>query len=171
MRYSHLTPSGIVWMSPIVFANAAPLQGTRGCAEMDRRWPAMLRKLKSLRKRGRRSIRIVDADCGAGELLMLAARRARELGFLAIEGRGIDSDPQLIASARRNAARKSDPAIGLVFEAGDPCEAMQEEAAFPADLLLCPAKAREERAIAAIARAAGRTVLWEPTEPTEGARS
>jgi SAM-dependent methyltransferase len=121
----------------------------------------MLRKLKGLRKRGRRSIRIVDADCGAGELLIQAVRRARELGFVAIEGRGIDSDPRLIASARQAAACQADPAIGLVFEEGDIEHAMREEAEFPVDLLLCPSCNENERELAKLAHAAGETILWD----------
>ena len=153
-------PAGIVWMAP-----AASAQDR---AEKDRRWPAMLRKLKGLRKRGRRSIRIVDANCGAGELLIYAARRAREMGFVAIEGRGIDADPRLIASALHAAARASDPAIGLVFELGDPDKALQEEAEYPADLLLCPASDTRERA--ALARTAADIVLWDRNTKQERGR-
>jgi len=161
MQYSYSLSAGIVWMAPAAGAWGASVQSAQDRAEKDRRWPAMLRKLKGLRKRGRRSIRIVDADCGAGELLIHAARRAREMGFVAIEGRGIDADPRLIASAIRAAARRSDPAIGLVFEQGDPGKAMREEAEYPADLLLCPASDADKRERAALARTAADTVLWD----------
>jgi SAM-dependent methyltransferase len=155
-------PAGIVWMARTASAKGASLQGAQNRAEKDRRWPAMLRKLKGLRRRGRRSIRIVDADCGAGELLIHAARRAREMGFVAIEARGIDTDPRLIASAlRAAAARQSDPAIGLVFEQGDQDEAMREEAEYPADLLLCSASDADRSKRAALARTAADTVLWD----------
>ncbi|WP_428680847.1 SAM-dependent methyltransferase [Sphingopyxis sp.] len=165
MRYSTTTPAGILWMSPAAAVQAVAMQGARNPAEKDRRWPAMLRKLKGLRKRGRHSIRIVDADCGAGELLIHAVRRARELGFVAIEGRGIDSDPRLIADARQAAARQADPAIGLIFEKADLNRAMREETEFPADLLLCPACKDDERELAKLAHAAGETVFWDrPTK-------
>lgn len=162
MHYSYRVPVGIVWMSP-VSGGLGALQGAENRAEKDGRWPSMLRKLKGLRKRGRRSIRIVDADCGAGELLMHAVRRARAMGFLAIEGRGIDADPRLIASARQAAARQRDPAIGLVFEQGEQEKIMREEAEYPADLLLCSATASDMRELAMLARTAANTVLWDRT--------
>ncbi len=155
MRYSAMTPAGILWMSPAAAVQSVAVQGARTHAEKDRRWPAMLRKLKGLRKRGRHSIRIVDADCGAGELLIHAVRRARELGFVAIEGRGIDNDPRLVASARQAAARQTDPAIGLVFEEGDIDRAMRAEIEFPVDLLLCPSSKENDRELAKLAHAAG----------------
>jgi SAM-dependent methyltransferase len=171
MHYSYGAPAGIVWMAPAASVWGASAQSAQDRAEKDRRWPAMLRKLRGLRKRGRRSIRIVDAACGGGELLMHAVRRAREMGFVAIEGRGIDADPRLIANACRAAARQSDPAIGLVFEQGDPDEAMREEAEYPADLLLCPASDTGTRERAALARTAADTVLWDRKAERERARS
>jgi len=171
MQYSYSIPAGIVWMAPTAGAWGASMQSAQDRAEKDRRWPAMLRKLKGLRKRGRRSIRIVDADCGAGELLMHAVRRAREMGFVAIEGRGIDADPRLIASALRAAARQGDPAIGLVFEQGDPDRVIREEAEYPADLLLCPASDTDTRERAALARTAADTVLWDRKAKQERGRS
>ena len=149
-------PAGIVWKAPTASATDA-----QNLAGKDSRWPAMLRKLKGLRRRGRRSIRIVDADCGAGELLIHAARKAREMGFVAIEGRGIDSDPYLIAKALRAAARQSDPAIGLVFAQVDPDEVLREEAEYPADLLLCPTPGADTRERAMLAHTAADTVLWD----------
>ncbi len=163
MRFSHLSPSAIIWMSPVSFGAVARPESLGERAEKDRRWPAMLRKLKGLRKLGRRSIRIVDADCGAGDLLIHAAQRARELGFVAVEGRGVDADPQLVNAAKKTAARQPDAAIGLVFELGDQREAMREEAQFPADLLLCSSSESEARDFARIARAAGDTVLCART--------
>lgn len=171
MHYSFRAPAGIVWMAPVTGAWAAPVQSAQDRAEKDRRWPAMLRKLKGLRKSGRRSIRIIDADCGAGELLIHAVRRAREMGFVAIEGRGIDADPRLIASALGAAARQSDPAIGLVFEQGDPDKVMREEAEYPADLLLCPASDTDTRERAALARTAANTVLWDRTTKEQREKS
>lgn len=171
MHYSYIAPAGIVWMAPATNGWGTLAQGAQNPAEKDRRWPAMLRKLKGLRKRGRRSIRIVDADCGAGELLMHAVRRARELGFVAIEGRGIDADPRLIASARRAAAQQGDPAIGLVFEQDDMDNVLREEAEYPADLLLCPASDTATRERAALARTAADTVLWDRKAKQERERS
>ena len=165
MLHSPMTPATILWMSPAATVRSVSMQGARSRAEQDRRWPAMLRKLKGLRKRGRRSIRIVDTDCGAGELLIHAVRRARELGFVAIEGRGVDSDPRLLASAKAAAAAcQADPAIGLVFDLGNQDAAMRAEAEFPADLLLCSASAAKARDMARLARTAGDTVLCETTE-------
>lgn len=170
MRFSHLSPAGIVWISPLAIHTAAQPERIGDRAERDRRWPAMLRTLKRLRKRGRHSIRIVDADCGAGDLLIHAARRARELGFVAIEGRGIDTDPRLVASARCAAARQADPAIGLVFELGDQDAAMRDEAEFPADLLLCSASRADAHATAESARAAADRVLCDRRDDVEGER-
>ena len=170
MHFSHHAPAGIVWISPAAFGAAALIQGAPRRAEQDRRWPAMLRKLKGLRKRGRRSIRIVDARCGNGDLLMLAVRRARELGFLAIEGRGVDADPDRIAAARRRLAHETDPAIGLVFEQGEMDRALEEEADFPVDLLLCAGRADEQRRLARLARMAGDTVLWHDADAEGRAR-
>jgi SAM-dependent methyltransferase len=73
-------------------------------AARDLRWPAALERLRALREAGRRSVRIVDAACGDGALLLPAVRRARAFGFVSIEARGVDSDPALIAHARRAAA-------------------------------------------------------------------
>ena len=169
MHYTYITPAGIVWMAPATSGWGTLVQGAQNRAEKDRRWPAMLRKLKGLRKRGRRAIRIVDADCGAGELLIHAVRRAREMGFVAIEGRGIDADPHLIASARRAAARQGDPAIGLVFEQDDMDKVLREEAEYPADLLLCPASETDARELKALARTAADTVLWDrKSKPERG---
>lgn len=162
MHHNPAAPAAIVWMSP---GNTALRAAVRSSAEKDRRWPALIRKLKSLRKRGRRSVRIVDAHCGAGELLIAAARRARALGFLAIEGRGIDADRSLIAAARRAAAEEKDPAIGFLFEEGDAREAMREEAEFPADLLLADAD-DEDGGRDQLARSAADTILATPAQRT-----
>ncbi|WP_283418707.1 SAM-dependent methyltransferase [Sphingopyxis sp. Geo48] len=167
MHYSYRAPAGIIWMAP-ASGWGMPAPSAQSRAEKDRRWPAVLRKLKGLHKRGRRSIRIVDADCGTGELLLHTVRRAREMGFLAIEGRGIDADPSLVASARRAAARQPDPAIGLVFEQAEKDRVMREEAEYPADLLLCSATDAEARELAALARTAAKTVLWDRTAKNGG---
>jgi SAM-dependent methyltransferase len=149
MHYSFAIPIG----RPVAIA----LQRHAGRrAEADLRWPALTRILSALHRRGRRSIRIVDTSCGAGDLLVQAARRARDLGFVAIEGRGVDADPMLVGRARATARSANDPAIGLVFEVGDAADALREEADFPADLVLCSAEDADA------ARGAGRTVLRAP---------
>ncbi|PXA91983.1 SAM-dependent methyltransferase [Nostoc sp. 3335mG] len=135
--FSVMSPAGVV--RPAFAADSlrsAILHGSVRRAQADRRWSAIERLLFALRKAGRRSIRIVDAGCGAGDLLIHAARHARSIGFLAIEGRGIDRDPAAIARARSTAKLLADPAIGLVFDNGDARVALTDEAEVPADLVL-----------------------------------
>ena len=157
MNSSYSQAAAIVrWATPAAPVAAASRQAR---AEADRRWPMIVRKLVALRRRHRFSIRIVDTDCGDGALLIETARRARALGFVAIEARGIDPDPARIATARRDAVAASDPAIGFTFEAGDPGAALREEADFPADLLFYEGQEGRADAISAMAIAAGRTVL------------
>ncbi len=103
----------------------------------DPRWPRISAALSDLRDRGRHAVRIVDADCGAGSLLLHALYHARILGFTAIEGRGIDGSPALIGRARAAAARQPDSAIGVIFECADMLAALRDEADLPADILLC----------------------------------
>lgn len=110
-------------------------------AAHDARWPQLAARLLSLKHACRRSVRIVDVDCGAGGLLLHAVAHARALGFLAIEGRGIDASPALIGRARVAAARLSDPAIGMTFEVGEMLAALREEQPFPADIVLWPSSA------------------------------
>lgn len=114
---------------------ASRLPGSRA-ATHDPRWPPVAAALASLRETGRCAVRIVDADCGAGCLLLQAMRHARALGFTAIEGRGIDGSPALIGRARTAAARLHDPAIGIVFEVADMTAALREEHDLPADIVL-----------------------------------
>ena len=102
----------------------------------DARWPEIAAVLADLREKKRCAVRIVDADCGCGTLLIDAARHARALGFTAIEGRGIDGSPSMIGRARAAAARFRDPAIGLEFEMADMETALSVEADFPADIVL-----------------------------------
>lgn len=135
-------------MSSIVPAVAAPARAPRQCpssapaiagnraAQADPRWPAIAAALAALRESGRYAVRIVDADCACGTLLITAARYARLLGFAAIEGRGIDGSPALIGRARAAAARLRDPAIGFAFECADVKAALISEADFPADVVL-----------------------------------
>lgn len=124
--------------APIRARPASPKRGKaiRRAHCRDTRWPEVAAALSALRAAKRCSVRIVDADCGAGTLLLCAVRFARALGFTAIEARGIDAAPALIGRARAAAAAVRDPAIGIVFERGEPIAALGEECAFPADIVL-----------------------------------
>lgn len=126
---------------------------------IDMRWAAIVAILQHVRLARRRSLRIVDAECGNGRLLLQAARHARALGFTAIEGRGIDADPAAIRVARSTAAALRDPAIGLSFETGDLLTALAEEAEFPADVVLWEGGAGARPLVADAAAAAGRIVI------------
>ncbi|WP_439568062.1 SAM-dependent methyltransferase [Sphingopyxis sp.] len=126
---------------------------------IDARWPAVAAAIQHLCAARRRSLRMVDAECGDGRLLLQAARYARAMGFTAIEARGIDADPTAIRGARAAAAALRDPAIGLVFEATDLLTALAEEAEFPADILLWAGGAGSRPHIADAAAAAGRIVI------------
>ncbi|WP_394648422.1 SAM-dependent methyltransferase [uncultured Sphingomonas sp.] len=113
----------------------ATILGSRA-AHNDPRWTDICAALAALRERGRHSVRIVDADCACGTLLIEAVRHARALGYTAIEGRGIDGSPAMIGRARAAAVRLHEPAIGLTFEVTDMIEALAGEADFPADIVL-----------------------------------
>ncbi|MGN7998708.1 SAM-dependent methyltransferase [Sphingomonas sp. 22176] len=128
-------------------------------AARDLRWPAVLEQLKMLRAAGRRSVRIVDAACGDGALLLPILGRARTLGFVAIEARGVDRDAAALTRARRAAAAMADLAIAVEFDRGSVETALREEAAFPADILLYAADRTEMARFAALARRAGDMVL------------
>jgi hypothetical protein len=118
------------------------LPGNR-TAVHDLRWPAIAAALTALRGRRRFAVRIVDADCGAGGLLLHAVHHAKSLGFTAIEGRGIDGSPALIGRAKAAAQRQRDPAIGLTFELSDVLVALSEEYELPADLVIWHGTRRE----------------------------
>ena len=111
------------------------IPGSRA-AHNDTRWADICTALAALRTRRRHAVRIVDADCACGTLLIEAVRHARALGFTAIEGRGIDGSPAMIGRARAAAARLHEPAIGLTFEVTDMIKALAIEADFPADIVL-----------------------------------
>lgn len=124
-------------------------------ATHDPRWSAVSNALTALREKGRHAVRIVDADCGAGSLLLHALHHARRLGFTAIEGRGVDGSPALIGRARAAAARTPDIAIGVVYEVADMRTALEQEAEFPADIVLCPVeRCRDHALVAGLLRAA-----------------
>jgi SAM-dependent methyltransferase len=73
------------------------------------------RALQILHIHGRHSVFIVDMACGDGRLLLHAARRARALGFVAIDAKGFDDAPAQIAFATAAAHAVRDPAIGFAF--------------------------------------------------------
>src|SRR5438094_3541904 len=83
--------------------------------------------LVALRVGRRRAIRILDVGCNDGAWLIHAVRHARMLGFVAIEGRGLDLAHSNIAHARLAAATISDARIGLVFDAAGIADALAEE--------------------------------------------
>lgn len=118
----------------------------------DPRWPQVESVLAALSASGRRAVRIVDAECGTGALLLEALKQARRLGFTAIEGYGIDRSPSLIGRARAAATRCADPAIGADFAVADIVTALRAEQDLPADILLCHDTAR-------VLRNAGRIVI------------
>lgn len=140
-----------------VRANAGPSSHRRHGVQ-DERWSDVKDALARLRAAGRYSVRIVDADCGNGDLLLEALLHARALGFTAIEGRGIDGAPSKISAASRKARNVVDRAIGVTFEVADVTAALAEEAEMPADLILWsdqPGALQINRALAA----AGNTVI------------
>lgn len=71
--------------------------------------------LSALRFAGRKSVEIVDTCCGDGALLVTAAKRARALGFVAIEAKGFDAASDCVERAWARAAGTRDPAIGYTF--------------------------------------------------------
>jgi SAM-dependent methyltransferase len=132
-------------------------------AAHDPRWAQIAARLLWLKQQGRRAVRIVDADCGAGALLLHAVVHARSLGFVAIEGRGIDGSPALIGRARAAAARCTDPAIGVTFEIADMVSALREEQDLPADIVLWHHSDRQDGddAVLMLLRAAGDLVIGD----------
>ncbi len=142
---------------------AAPaLVGHRAVCQDDR-WPIIADALAALREAGRYSVRIVDIDCGTGGLLIRAVRHARALGFLAIEGRGIDGAPVLIARAKAAAANLRDPAIGVTFEMADVVTALSDEADLPADIVLCHGIWDDDQPeVQGVIAAAGRCIIADP---------
>jgi hypothetical protein len=111
----------------------------------DPRWSKVQAALSSLRARGRHAVRVVDAQCGAGSLLLHALHHARALGFTAIEGHGADGSPALIGRARAAANRCVDPAIGTQFDVSDIITALRGEHDLPADIVICHGSAARNR--------------------------
>lgn len=140
----HLTlslPDRAPWSVVLVGANA-DLPDTQPQVVHDPRWHSLKARLETMRSNGRRAVRIVDVNCGNGALLVRAASFARSLGFLAIEAVGVDGRTTYIEDARRRARTVVDLAIGLTFEVGHPLPRLEEEAQFPADIILFEAPAR-----------------------------
>ena len=131
-------------------------------ATQDPRWPIIAAALATLREDGRHAVRIVDADCGAGSLLLQAVHHAQTLGFTAIEGRGIDGSPALIGRACAAANRCTNLAIGTTFEVADMVTALLEEHDLPADLVICHGMAKDRRPeVASALRNAARIVIGD----------
>ena len=63
-------------------------------------WRRIDVKLAALASSGCRSLTILDAGCGPGTWLRRIALRARELGFAALELRGLDISPKMVALAQ-----------------------------------------------------------------------
>ncbi|WP_294353017.1 SAM-dependent methyltransferase [uncultured Sphingomonas sp.] len=145
----------------------APARRESRAALEDPRWCQICSALGDLRRQQRRAVRIVDADCGCGTLLIAAVRHARALGFTAIEGRGIDTSPALVGRACAAASRLDDRSIGLSFEVADPTRALASETDFPADILLWhdDRGADDHRGEASV-RAAARLVIGD--QPAHG---
>ena len=93
--------------------------------------------LLELQGAGRQAIRIVDASCGSGAALIRAVVRARALGFVAIEARGVDPSGDDIMIAHWATQNWRDPAIGLSFDVGDIGDALAREDDRAVDILLC----------------------------------
>lgn len=130
-------------------------------ATHDPRWPRIMASLAALRDRGRHAVRIVDADCGAGSLLLHALHHARAIGFTAIEGRGIDGSPALIGRARAAASRQQDAAIGVAFEMADMVAALRDEHELPADIVIWHGPGKQDRSPTMLfaIRAAGSCII------------
>lgn len=115
-----------------------PLEFSSRYAFADRTlWSRIEMSLAALHASGRRAIRILDIGCGPGTWTVRTARRAAELGFTAIECRGIDPSPGMIALARQAAAGLESATTGLSFEVADLHSALASEDDHGADLVLC----------------------------------
>ncbi len=100
-------------------------------------WARLDAALIRLRTSGRHAIRILDAGCGPGTWLLRMVVRARDLGFTAIDARGFDISPEMIALAGERLDLANDPHIGVTFEVADLLDALDEEEDASYDLTLC----------------------------------
>lgn len=100
-------------------------------------WNRLDAMLVRMRTEGRRAIRILDAGCGPGTWLLRLVIRARDMGFAAIDARGIDLSPAMIDLARTRASSVDDAHIGIRFEVGDIVDALDEEDERSFDIVLC----------------------------------
>lgn len=166
MKNPILARAGTSGASPTTTARPSATQPGSWAARHDPRWPSIAEALAALRERGRFSVRIIDADCAAGSLLLYATQYAHALGFTAIEGRGIDGSPAMIGRAKAAAHRLHDPAIGLVFEMTDVVVALREEYDLPADIVICHGRGHPDVA-EALSRAADR-VIYDDTPGLAG---
>lgn len=157
---------------PSATRSARHLPGSRA-ATHDPRWSKVTAALAALREQGRHAVRIVDADCGAGCLLINAVHHARALGFTAIEGRGIDGSPALIGRARAAADRVRDPAIGVAFDMADMVGALEAEQDLMPDIILWhdqhPGSGRPQALLALCA--AGAVAICDGEPRDRGGRS
>lgn len=118
--------------------NEQPLEFSSRYAFADRTlWSRIEASLTALHASGRRAIRVLDIGCGPGTWTLRTARRAAQMGFTAIECRGIDPSPGMIALARQAATGVEDSAVGLTFEVADLHSALASEDDHGADLVLC----------------------------------
>ncbi len=93
------------------------------------------RALAEFRNHGHRAVRMLDLDCADGSRLLRAAARAREFGFVAIEGRGVSLWTAGIRHARWQAEVQAHPSTSLVFEIAEPIAALAAEHDGAADLI------------------------------------
>ncbi|RYD99501.1 MAG: methyltransferase domain-containing protein [Sphingomonadales bacterium] len=129
--------------------------------------PSMARITAALaerRREGRRSIRILDLECGDGERLLRTAACARELGFVAIEGVGVDLSVGRIRHARREAQAQAHHSTRLEFQVAEAMAALAVEQDGAADLILmCDAQPYPASPLAiALARVSVGPVLGAP---------
>lgn len=149
-------------LRPRVAAQRSSSRRARRPRCSDARWPALVAALDRLHSARRHSVRIVDADCGSGTLLLCAVRLARTLGFTAIEARGIDDAAASVDRARTAAAKVRDPAISITFETADLVSALGDETDFPADIVLWHGCSGCSEAEAQAVACAGQTAIADP---------
>lgn len=94
------------------------------------------RALAEFRNHGHRAVRLLDLDCADGGRLLRAAEKARELGFVSIEGRGVSLWTAGIRHARWQAELAAHPSTELTFEIAEPIAALASEHDGAADIIL-----------------------------------